>query len=288
MASSLIGSTDEPSSLAFDPAGPYLYVGNNDVNNSGDIAAFSPSAGVLGSQLTGSTYLAGSVPSSLAVDVTDGVVFDVNDFDDTIGVYSIGTGGSAGQLTAVANSVFVPGTTGLADPYAVASYPAGGFVYITDMLAVGAGTAPGKVFAYTWSAAAGGSLTLIASYTVGIDPKAVTIDPTGQYLYVSNGNDATVSGFTINASTGALTAMAGSPFPTGAIILPSVIPTGLAVDPSGEFLFLANGEDSTITVFSIAQNTGVLAAVTQTLGTTGTTVPATNGGGDGTSAIAIQ
>jgi DNA-binding beta-propeller fold protein YncE len=42
------------------------------------------------------------------------------------------------------------------------------------------------------------------------------VDPTGKFAYATNGEDNTVSAYTINASTGALAPIAGSPFAAGA------------------------------------------------------------------------
>jgi 6-phosphogluconolactonase (cycloisomerase 2 family) len=43
----------------------------------------------------------------------------------------------------------------------------------------------------------------------------VAIDASNKFLYAPNGNDNTISGFSIDPSTGALTPIAGSPFRTG-------------------------------------------------------------------------
>jgi len=274
-----ISTTNQPLSVGVDPAGPYLYVGSNDTAANGAMEAFAPAAGVLGTQLSGSPALSGNTPYGLAVDSALGVVFEANDGDGTIGVYAIGVGG---VLTQVTNSPFAGGAfaPALVAPFAVAVYPTGAYVYITDPLVV-PGTAPGTVNEFTYSAAGGGAMTLVNSYAVGTDPEAVTIDPAGQFLYVSNGHDGTVSAFTINASTGALSPILGTPFTSTTTNLPSITPTGLAVDPTSQFLYVANGTDSSITVFAITAGTGVLTAV-------GGTVQATNLGGAGTTAIAIQ
>jgi hypothetical protein len=55
-----------------------------------------------------------------------------------------------------------------------------------------------------------------------------------QFVYVANANGNNVSGYTINAATGALTAIAGSPFPAG------TNPASVAVDSSGKFAYVAN------------------------------------------------
>jgi 6-phosphogluconolactonase (cycloisomerase 2 family) len=43
----------------------------------------------------------------------------------------------------------------------------------------------------------------------------VTVDSTGEFVYVVNFNSNNVSAYTIDASTGALTPVVGSPFAAG-------------------------------------------------------------------------
>jgi 6-phosphogluconolactonase (cycloisomerase 2 family) len=63
-------------------------------------------------------------------------------------------------------------------------------------------------------------------------------------LYVSNSNLATISAYAVG-SGGALQALASSPFLVGHV------PSGLALDPSGKFLFVANFGDNTVSAFTI-------------------------------------
>jgi len=70
---------------------------------------------------------------------------------------------------------------------------------------------------------------------------------------MSNAADlATISMYTINASTGVL-----SPT-TPATVPPGYFPQGIAIDPSGKFVYTANSDDSTVSMYTIDQNTGVL------------------------------
>ena len=138
-------------------------------------------------------------------------------------------------------------------PYAVAIYPGGQYVYITDT-----STTPGTVKVVTIDNT--GALTVVQANTVGTTPEGIAIDPAGKYLYVSNTGDGTVSAFTINSGGGGLTGgVAGSPF--AASDAASGLPTALAVDSSGRFLYVANGDDGTISEFAIGAN-GVLSTVT--------------------------
>jgi DNA-binding beta-propeller fold protein YncE len=63
-------------------------------------------------------------------------------------------------------------------------------------------------------------------------PNSLIVDPTSAYLYVANAGDNTVSQFTIDATTGALSS--GSPVPTG------IFPVSVTVDPSGKYVYVAN------------------------------------------------
>ena len=88
---------------------------------------------------------------------------------------------------------------------------------------------------------------------------AVTIDPTGEFAYVANMSfDAPgrVSAYSINATTGALTPVAGSPFAT------LTGPTKIVIDPQGVFLYVACNGGPThfggLLGFSINRSTGAL------------------------------
>ena len=64
-----------------------------------------------------------------------------------------------------------------------------------------------------------------------------------------------VSAYRINATTGALTAVSGSPFAAG------TDPSDFSVDPSGKFAYVANQNSNNISAYSINPTTGVLTAV---------------------------
>jgi 6-phosphogluconolactonase (cycloisomerase 2 family) len=65
--------------------------------------------------------------------------------------------------------------------------------------------------------AASGALTALPGFPLaaGANANSVSIDWTNQFLYVANDGAANISGFKLDASTGALTPMTGSPFPAG-------------------------------------------------------------------------
>jgi 6-phosphogluconolactonase (cycloisomerase 2 family) len=54
------------------------------------------------------------------------------------------------------------------------------------------------------------------------------VDPSGKFAYAANYGSANVSAYAINGTTGALTAVAGSPFVAG--IFPTSITTAGAIE----------------------------------------------------------
>jgi 6-phosphogluconolactonase (cycloisomerase 2 family) len=278
-----ISATNEPVGLAVTPAttGSFLFVGSNDTV--GDVSAFHPVAGVLGARLGGSPYASGDVPFNLVVDSTKAFVFAANLDVPAVTGYSIG---ALGILTPLA-----PETTALIAPYGVAASPTGLFIYVTDLNQAPPTlpAAAGSVNLYSYNGTTG-VLTFVHTYAVGIGPYGIAIDPSGQFLYVSNGVDGTVSGFTIDPTAGTLIST-GAAVLTGASSVTVAAPaTALVVDPSSQYLYVANGDGpttgssppagSTISVMAIDQATGQPALV-------GAPVPASNTGG-GTTAIAIK
>jgi probable HAF family extracellular repeat protein len=79
-----------------------------------------------------------------------------------------------------------------------------------------------------------------------------------QFAYVANENSNDVSGYILNAATGTLTPMEGSPFHTG-----KSGPTSVAVDPAGRFLYVTNQNawDNDVAGFSMDRATGKLTPV---------------------------
>jgi 6-phosphogluconolactonase len=70
----------------------------------------------------------------------------------------------------------------------------------------------------------------------------------GNFLYASNCGSNNVSGFSINTATGTLTAVPGSPFPTGGTCGPG---GAVEVTPNNQFLYAANAGSNNISAFGI-------------------------------------
>jgi len=156
--------------------------------------------------------------------------------------YAINT--TSGTLSLVSGSPFgLPGRL-----VSITGDPTGKFVYVT--------TDDGSLSAFTVDSQAG-SLTPVAGspYTAPTggssywgNGKLLAIDPAGKYLYVAGGSQ--LYGFSIDAGSGALTAISGSPFALSA--------SAVAVDPSDQYLAVYNG--SGVQSYTINSGTGALTA----------------------------
>jgi 6-phosphogluconolactonase (cycloisomerase 2 family) len=112
------------------------------------------------------------------------------------------------------------------------------------------GATPGTVSQYSIGVA--GSLSALTPATVaaGTNPFSLSVEPTGQYVYVANYNADTVSQYTIG-SGGSLTQIGATGVPTG------LKPNGVAIDPSNTHAYTANFGDNTVSQYNIG-TTGAL------------------------------
>ena len=92
--------------------------------------------------------------------------------------------------------------------------------------------------------------------SVGLNPVAMTVDPTNNFLYVVNHGSNTVSAFRINPSTGALSALNPSSVSTGSS------PVAITMHSSGEFLYVSNNASSNISGFDVSTTSGALSNAT--------------------------
>jgi len=110
-----------------------------------------------------------------------------------------------------------------------------GFVYVASL------GEPGNVSAYAIDATTGALTPVSGSpFPAGLNSRSVAVDPTGHFAYVVNGSSAldfsgSISAYTIDPETGALTQVPGSPVPVGGQ------PSSVAADPTGEFVYVAGG-----------------------------------------------
>jgi len=86
----------------------------------------------------------------------------------------------------------------------------------------------------------------------GVLPDAITIDPSGRYIYVANYTNS-ISAYTITQSTGEPSALSGATYAT------KTGPTCVLIEPAfGRFLYTTNFLDGSLTGYKLNPNDGSL------------------------------
>jgi DNA-binding beta-propeller fold protein YncE len=166
-------------------------------------------------------------------------------------IYGFSRDATSGALTSLAGSP-VP-VDGLANK--TAFNPAGQFLLVTGTGVFGT---VGGVTVFSLDAATGALTEVNSAVEVGTDPGAVVVDSSGKFVYIPNTADVTISAFTLDA-TGGLTAVPGSPFPSGGSGSING-PLGIATDTAGHFVYVCNASND-ISVFSISASNGALTPI---------------------------
>jgi 6-phosphogluconolactonase len=183
-------------------SGAYVYVTAYDSSvtpNVGYVFGFAVGSGGVLTPLSGSPYAAGVKPSAIASGGTSTYVY-VTDF---AGGNVLGYKAASGSLTMLAGSPFHAGN----QPSAIVVDPSYPYAYVANSL-------DSTVTAYSMSS---GALSPIGTYSTGLQPVAIGIDPsTEHFLYTVNFLGNTVSGFELSTSAGTLLDSQFSPYPSNA------------------------------------------------------------------------
>jgi 6-phosphogluconolactonase len=255
ISGSPFGGFSQPLPPAMDSRSRFLFVSENN-------AGGSVKAHLIGSngQLTPYQNVSGGTqPSYPIVDALDRFVF-AGDFFGTNLAYPYRIDQTNGQLTA--------GATGAYN--SVSSFPAiepSGRILFMQNTAGGANGA--LLVAMSIDQTTGGLTTIdqdsstVGVQTIGLpattpNPPAPVVTADGRFIYVSltQNNSRAVAGYSLDASTGILTALPGNPFPTSGDEVRRP-----ALHPNGRFMYVANETSSTIDVFEINSATGALSVM---------------------------
>ena len=237
-------------SIAIDPAGKFLYVPDASSN---DIVGFTINAttGAL-APMALSPFATGASPQEVVVTPSGKFLYvsDTNDLNGGISAFTIDS--STGALTSIAGSPFPTMPGGQPDGLVVDA--SGKFLYaaLTFNNAIAAFTIDSTTGALTAVAGSPFFLTL----TGGEFPiiYSIALSPSGNFLYAQGSMNSDIYGFTVDASTGALASMTGSPFNRNSS---APFMGNLVVDPTGAFMYVGD-EGSSLFYMSIDQTTGAL------------------------------
>ncbi len=274
-----------PFRIIADASGNFLYVLDHDspssascalalgpsVTSCGDVTAFKIDSNtgrltlVVNSQVTSSSGQAlpyFPVPANpIDFVLASGYILTVSGTPATgDSVFPYTYNASTGQLTINQN-----GSQPLNITQATGIVQGGGFIYVMDNepITVSGITSPSQVLPF--SIGANGALQAQTGGAVPIDPTLsnpiyLILESKGKWVYVANQGNNTdqnntqsgLAGFVIDPATHQLSEIPGSPWGTGAG------PQCLVEDPSNQFVYTANFNDSTVTGRVIDQNSGVL------------------------------
>jgi 6-phosphogluconolactonase (cycloisomerase 2 family) len=203
-----------PIQVIIDPTGKFLYASNNG-DSIGTISAYSidSNTGVL-TAVAGSPFVTqANFPGPAGFAFGGGGKFLYVGMAGTANANNVITGfavdSTTGALTQIASSPFVAGK----DPGHIASDPAGKFLF-------SANSQDNTVSAFTIDGSSGALTPIVGSpFSAGGGPVTLAVDTTGAFVYVGMQPPATtgtqgLSVFSVNATSGALTPVAGSPFAT--------------------------------------------------------------------------
>jgi 6-phosphogluconolactonase len=231
--------------------GKFAYTASN---TDGTIYAYTinPSSGAL-TLVTGSPYPDGTAPAAVSLAPNGLFAFSASDNGTKIHAFTINQ--TSGQLTEVAGSPFITGfVTGSSYPD-IAVDPQSAHLYL-------ASAGDGEVAGFSINQTTGVLTALAGSpYPAGTNAGGIpAFSPSGNFLYVvdQNTTGGGVFGYSINATTGALTAIPGSPFAAGSD------PTWISFTPNGNFAYASNTGSSTITAYSVNATTGALTPLSPT------------------------
>jgi 6-phosphogluconolactonase (cycloisomerase 2 family) len=294
IAGSPFAAGNMPVAIAVDPTGNHAYVVNK---TDSTVSAFliDRSSGAL-TPVSGSPFASGSGPTSVAIDPTSSFVYVTNGAANTLSEYAITA--DTGVLTAVPGSPFPTGTS----PSSVVVPPDENVVLVANQSdgtvsvfgplgdaglspnivpPLVTGTGPGSLaidlFEHLYVANTTSNTlsvfgeiftnepnTSSGSYATGTTPSSVAVDLLHNFVYVANQGSKNISAFALDATTGALTVVAGSPFAAG------TQPSSVAVDPTGMFTYVVNSGSDTVFVYSIDATSGALTPIAGSPFVTGT------------------
>jgi 6-phosphogluconolactonase (cycloisomerase 2 family) len=215
------------------------------------------------SPIAGSPFSVGGDATAVATTLNGNFLYVQSDIQQgttlTQAIYAFSIDATTGALTPVPGSPWaLPAGTAF-----LGLHPTGKFIYLSLS---GVGNNLGQVMVYAVNPMTG-ALTVLgtSAATASSFPGGIAFDPTGKFAYVTDVPDLvqrgnTVSAYTIDATTGALTPIVGSPFAAGSW------PGSVSVDPTGRFLFEVDTGVNTpttgaVSAFSINTTTGALTPV---------------------------
>jgi 6-phosphogluconolactonase (cycloisomerase 2 family) len=174
-----------------------VYVSAYDTTaNIGYVFGFAATSGGSLTPLNGGVpFAAGTYPSAIASDPSSSFVYVTDSSTGKVLGYSV----QSGSLSPLSGSPYQAGN----QPTSLAVDSSGKYLYVAN----------GEDSTVTAYSIASGVLTSLGSYTTGLQPVAIGIDPsTNHFVYTANYLGGNVSGFQLNPNDGSLLNTQNSPY----------------------------------------------------------------------------
>jgi len=253
-------------SLAITPTNSFLYV----ATTAGIFCYALSSDGAITVQNGGTAVASDVVATSMQVDSTGSYLLasgiGISLGAQAIGIYSIDT--STGLLTALAHSPLAlytgkATTATVVTPTGMLITPNNSYVYVSlgslgvQVLTLGTGGA----------LSTGTTATFLPPLSTSTSPAdyGLASNPTSAFLFVAEFNTG-LRVFSIGTN-GTLSEVSGSPYTTG------TGPTGVILDPTGSYVYVANKGSNNISAFTLTLASGKLAAIAGSPFSSGGQVP---------------
>ena len=259
----LVAETPNPSFLAVDPRGRFLYAVNElekyQGESSGSISAFAIDQKSGRLSLVNQVSSRGTNPCYVSLDNSGRYVFVANYGSGSVAVFPVLKDGSLGEAASfVQHSGSGPDRDRQEGPHAhwIGVTPDNRFVMSADL-----GT--DKVLAYRLNDNNGGLSANDPAFVkveAGSGPRHVDFHPNGRFAYVLSELYSTMTVFSYDSEQGALQLLQSVATVPGGF---SGInhPAEIRVHPNGRFVFVSNRGHDSIAVFSIVQNKGTVSLV---------------------------
>jgi 6-phosphogluconolactonase len=254
LASSPYNNGVAAQSLTVNPANTFLYAGTNNgiyvyainsdgsltVQNSGNAAAQDVIPTAMQVDSSGGYLLAAGIGLSLGAQA-----ISIYSIDSSTGLLTLTTGFPVELYTGKATTATVVTPTGMLIT------PNNAYVYVSlgslgvQVLTLGSGGA----------LSAGASPTYLLPLSTSVSPSdyGLASNPTSTFLFVAEINTG-LREFSVGTA-GALNEVSGSPYAVG------TGPTGVLLDPTGSYVYVANKGSNNISAFTLTAASGKLTAV---------------------------
>src|SRR5580658_4143054 len=259
--------TPDPSFLAVHPNGKYLYavneIGNFNGGTSGAVSAFAIDAKTDSLTFLNQVPTRGAGPCYVSLDKTGAFVLVANYDSGSIASFPVHDDGSLGTTSGfVQHSGSGPNKERQEGPHAhwIGTSPDNRFALAVDL-------GLDQVIVYGFDSSKGIFTPMLSGFAKvkpGSGPRHLAFAPSGKFAYVLSEMESSVTVFSYQAKTGAMTSQQViSALP--ADYAGSNEAAEIAVHPSGRFLYTSNRGHDSIAVFAIDPKKGTLKSLGQVL-----------------------